>query len=138
MPNITMSDHSFLAPDFTPVKLARLRHNGWTPDCQRRFIAALAVMGSVGRAVKAVGKGRTSAYALRDAPGAESFVAAWDTALAWGQDHVYDLAMEAAINGITTIRIARGGAVTVGSGPDMKIINAGLRQTQPPPSANRT
>lgn len=84
-------------------------------------------MGSVAKAAQAVGKGRTSAYALRSAPGATSFAAAWDTAIAWGQDRVYDVAMAAAFDGITTIRIARGGAVTVGSGPDMKMINAAFR-----------
>ncbi len=86
-------------------------------------------MGSVAKAAQAVGKGKTSAYALRTVPGAEGFAAAWDTAVAWGQDRVYDVAMSAAFDGVTTIRIARGGAVTVGSGPDMKMINAAFRES---------
>lgn len=131
-PKFTANDRPPV-PEFTPVVQSRLRHNGWTPECQQRFIAALSVMGSVGRAAKAVGKSRTSAYDLRAFIGAESFAAAWDTALKWGQDMVFDVAMEAALNGTTTIRIARGGAVTIGSGPDMKMFNAALRE--PPPQS---
>jgi hypothetical protein len=134
MPARLSEPEPYPAPEFTPVTLVRQRHNGWTPECQKRFIAALSVMGSVGRAAKAVGKGRASAYALRSAAGAESFAAAWDTALGWGKDRVYDLAMQAAINGVTTIRIARGGAVTVGNGPDMRMLNAGLREAPPAPA----
>jgi hypothetical protein len=69
-------------PPFTPVPV-RARRDGWTPERQRRFIAALAETRSAGRAARAVGMSREGAYQLRGRPGAESFVAAWDAALAW-------------------------------------------------------
>jgi hypothetical protein len=33
--------------DFTPVSLNRCRHDGWSAEVQRRFIAALVAMGPV-------------------------------------------------------------------------------------------
>lgn len=66
---------------FIPVPQQRRRADGWTPEAQARFIRALGAMGSVGRAARAVGIGRASAYRLRDRPGASSFAAAWDRAI---------------------------------------------------------
>jgi hypothetical protein len=62
--------------DFEPVP-RRARVDGWTPELQRAFIAALAVTGSRGRAAKAVGKSATGAETLLNAKGAEGFAAAW-------------------------------------------------------------
>jgi hypothetical protein len=112
---------------FTAVPQERKRCNGWTPKQQERFILALQVMGSVGQAAKAVGMSRTAAYNLRDRPGAESFACSWDMALDMGQQRQFDHAMERAINGVTTIRVMRGGSVTVGGGPDMRILRSALR-----------
>lgn len=66
---------------FTPVPL-RARRDGWTVERQRRFVAALARAGCVGRAAAAAGMSRESAYRLRRRPGAESFAAAWDSIMA--------------------------------------------------------
>jgi hypothetical protein len=112
---------------FTPVPMDRRRSNGWTPKQQERFILALAAMGSVGQAAKAVGMSRTSAYNLRDRPGAERFACSWDMALDMGRQRQFDHAMERAINGVTTIRVMRGGSVTVNGGPDMHILRSALR-----------
>jgi hypothetical protein len=122
---LLLPDEELLA--FTAVPHDRKRNNGWTPAQQERFIVALTVMGSVGQAVKAVGMSRQSAYNLRDRPGAESFAASWDKALEFGRQRQFDAAMERAINGVTTIRVMRGGAVTVGGGPDMRILRSALR-----------
>ena len=70
---------------FTPVPL-KARHDGWTPSRQRHFIELLAATKSVTRACKAVGMSAVTAYALRKKPGAESFAAAWDAALAFVAD----------------------------------------------------
>lgn len=70
---------------FTPVPL-KARHDGWTPARQLRFIEHLATAKSVSRACKAVGKSTATAYALRGKPGAQSFAAAWDKALAFMPD----------------------------------------------------
>lgn len=44
-------------PAFTPVPMTRSRHDGWTPERQRGFIAALAQSGIVARAARSVGMG---------------------------------------------------------------------------------
>ncbi len=67
-------------PAFIPVSL-RGRRDGWTPERQANFLGALAVSGLVGEAARHVGMSRESAYRLRRRPGAESFAAAWDSAL---------------------------------------------------------
>jgi hypothetical protein len=119
--------------DFTPVPMARARRDGWTAAVQRAFIHALSVMGSVGAASRAVGMGRVSAYRLRDRDGAESFAAAWDAAHHAGRWRQYDVAMDCAINGVTTVRVLQGGSISVSGGPDMRLVTAALRETPPPP-----
>ena len=69
---------------FTPVPL-RARCDGWSPALQLRFIRLLADGMKPGAAARAVGKNRQNAYALRKRPGAESFAAAWDAAVAYVQ-----------------------------------------------------
>ena len=76
------------------------RHNGWTPERQRGFIAALAELGSVSGACKRVAMAKFGAYALRRAEGAESFRAAWREALDIGAQRLADIAMERAIEGV--------------------------------------
>jgi hypothetical protein len=85
--------------DFTPVPLARARHDGWTPARQQRFIDQLARIGLVSAAAKACGMSATSAYNLRARPGAESFATAWDEALALGQATADATAIDRAIDG---------------------------------------
>lgn len=64
-------------PDFTPVPLTRHRHDGWTPERQRGFIAALAETGAGAQAAHSVGMSGASAYNLRRRRHAESFALAW-------------------------------------------------------------
>jgi hypothetical protein len=126
--------------EFTPVPMARTRADGWTPVAQRRFIQALSVMGSVRAAARAAGVGRVAAYRLREraqALGGEAlgFVRAWDAAVDEGRARQFDVLMDRAINGVTTIRVLRGGSVSVAGGPDMALINAALRDVPAPPPA---
>ena len=88
------------APDFTPVPRRSRSQDGWTEAKQRGFIAALAETGSVRRAAKAVGMSFASAYHLRKAPLAESFVAAWDGAVQTGVSQVYDILIDHSVNGV--------------------------------------
>lgn len=83
---------------FRPVPV-RARHDGWTKARQRGFILRLALSGCVTLAARAVGKTRKSAYRLRARPGAESFAAAWDKAIGWGQDRTIDVGLERALYG---------------------------------------
>jgi hypothetical protein len=127
--SVASPEDSLLA--FTPVPLGRQRCDGWSAEQQQRFIRALAAMGSVGQAARAVGMGRASAYRLRERAGAESFAQAWDFAIGDGRARMFDYAMERAINGVTTVRVLRGGSVDVSGGPDMKMVNAALRASDP-------
>lgn len=129
-PAATILDGTILA--FTPVPHQRRRADGWTPLTQERFIRALEAMGSIGAAAKAVGMSRRAAYKLRDRDGADGFAHAWDRALDLGRGRMFDYAMERALNGITTVRILRGGAVDVTGGPDMALVHAALREPAAP------
>ena len=66
--------------DFDPVP-RRPHADGWTPEYQRAFIAALAVTGSARRAARAIGKHAFGAEQLKRARGGRAFAAAWDAAL---------------------------------------------------------
>ena len=112
---------------FTPVAQQRNRADGWTPETQANFIRALEAMGSVGKAARAVGMGRASAYRLRERPDAVSFSRAWDRAISMGRTHQFSIAMDRALNGVTTVRVLKGGAIDVSGGPDMAVIQAALR-----------
>jgi hypothetical protein len=86
-------------PGFPPVPRKCNRHDGWTPERQKAFIAALADTGSVRRAARMVNMSQANAYALRRAAGAEGFRRAWDSALDFGLARLKDLAFERAIEG---------------------------------------
>jgi hypothetical protein len=125
------TNYDFYEPEFTPVPLARVRHDGWTPERQRLFLIALAAMGTVDSAAQAVSMSRVSAYKLKGREGAESFAAEWDRAIGFGKAMQYDYAMERAINGVTTMKMRLGGAFEIEHGRDMKQIMKVLRV--PPP-----
>ena len=116
---------------FHPVP-GRQRHDGWTPDRQRRFVAALALTGTVARAAHAVGMSGASAYNLRRRPQAESFAGAWDAALQQGRDRAFDIAMDRAINGVTTPLYYRGRFVRTRHRYDHRAIVAALMPPAPP------
>jgi hypothetical protein len=85
---------------FTPVPLARSRHDGWTPLRQRLFIDRLAMIGLVSAAARSVRMSPKSAYALRNRAGAESFAKAWDAAVWLGLDTTRATAIDRAIHGV--------------------------------------
>ena len=118
---------------FTPVPLERIHHNGWTARRQRDFIAALAAMGTVLHAARAVGMTKQSAYNLRNRSGAESFAAAWDLALVMGYDEAFGRAMERATQGITTPRFYKGKQVGTRHRFDYRLALAALNGSPPPP-----
>lgn len=85
---------------FAPVPTTRARHDGWTPQRQRDFIAALAQIGVVGAAARSVGMSPKSAYALRKRAGEDSeLAAAWDQALEMGRGNALDTAISRALQG---------------------------------------
>ena len=87
-------------PDFTPVPRQTTRHDGWTPERQRGFIAALADTGSVRAAAHAVNMTPEGAYLLRRHPEGAGFRKAWEVALSLGVQRLEDVAMERALYGV--------------------------------------
>lgn len=77
--------------------LRKPRKDGWTPQRQRDFIAALADCACVEEAARAAGMTPRSCYNLRrESP---QFAAAWEAALAHGASKLVDLAFDRAIHG---------------------------------------
>lgn len=72
--------------DFEPVPRKKPRADGWTPEAQRYFIAALALTGSERQAAHAVGKAAYGVTQLKKAPGNESFMAAYAKAMAFYEE----------------------------------------------------
>ena len=97
MKNRTPTDRPI--PDFTPVP-RRYRHDGWTAERQRAFIAALAETGSVTHAAQRVNMAKEGAYQMRLKPGADSFRVAWATALDHGVQSLADIAIDRARDGV--------------------------------------
>lgn len=85
--------------DFTPVP-RRTRKDGWTVERQRAFIDTLARSGSLRVAAAVVNMSEAGAIYLRTQPGAESFDAAWDAAVATGSERVRNRLVDHALNGI--------------------------------------
>lgn len=129
-----MSDHpdpfAGLDPDdyvltFAPAP-GRVRHDGWTPDRQRRFLLMLRETGVVAAAARAVGCSYQSGYKLRRQPGAVEFAAAWDRALDEGRMKAFDLVYDRAINGYRIALFYRGRYVGTAHRYDNRLAMAAL------------
>jgi hypothetical protein len=99
-----------------PPAIPQTRHDGWTPERQRGFIAALADCGSVAEAAARAGMSRQAAYALRRSPAAMDFRAAWDAAITEAWRRVEETALERAMAGETEVW-ERDGVVTTRQRP---------------------
>ena len=97
--------------EFTPVPRQRKRRNGWTPEAQRAFVAALEECGCIARSARAVGMSARSVYRLLEAEGADSFAEAVDQAIARGVERVRDEAMLRALHGSWVPVVRRGRVV---------------------------
>lgn len=120
----TVPDEDYLC--FTPVPV-KPRHDGWTAERQRAFVMMLAQLGSVRQAAASVGKSRRSAYQLRRREGAGSFAAAWDRALAAGEENAIRLGVERALHGTERPYFYRGRQVASCRVYDNALLRAALR-----------
>jgi len=94
---------------FDPAPSASRRHDGWTPERQRDFIAELARIGVVAAAARAAGMSPKSAYALLKRAGAQSgFARAGDAALREGRARALDTAIGRALYGVAVPIFYRG------------------------------
>lgn len=128
---VTRSPPSESVPDFTPVPRKCERHDGWTAERQRGFIAALAELGSVSGACRRVAMASYGAYALRRAEGAESFRRAWKQALDMGAQRLADIAMERAIEGVSVPIMYHGEQVAERRHYNDRLLTFMLRHHQP-------
>ena len=101
-------DDTHLLHRFAPVPRAARRRDGWTPDRQHAFVAALARLPSVAAASRSVGMSARSAHRLRASPGAEGFARAWDEALEIGFVAARSDALERATRGVRVVHKRRG------------------------------
>ena len=85
-------------PEFSTAP-TRKRHAGWTAERQRKFIDHLSLTGHVGEACAVVGVASSSAYRLKNKPGAESFSRAWDAALRLSATRLVSIGVDRALNG---------------------------------------
>ena len=96
----TLDANGFDPADYKWVPVRRKpRKDGWTPQRQQDFIAALADSGCVEHAAMRVQMSPASCYRLRRSPRAESFSAAWDVALQHAARQLLDVAFERAFKG---------------------------------------
>jgi hypothetical protein len=128
---IPTDDDTVSPPSFEPVQTNSSRRDGWLPERQSAFIAALNAMGAVAPAARAVGMSPRSAYKLRARPDAASFARAWDEALVTGRQHAFEIAIENAVHGVLVPRYYRGKQVGSVRRPDYRLLLAALRV--PPP-----
>lgn len=90
-----------------PTPLRR-RHDGWTVERQRRFLATLAETGSPTVAAEQAGMSVQGAYRLRLHPGARAFRDAWDLAVRSALRMVESVALERALFGTSAPVVADG------------------------------
>lgn len=75
------------------------RHDGWTPDRQRRFLEALAEGHGVEAACRIVGMTHQSAYALRRRAAGAAFALGWQAAQLLARQKLADALLVRAIHG---------------------------------------
>ncbi len=108
----TAGDEAFAGiPDilaFEPVP-RRARSDGWKPEHQRAFNAALAITGSPRAAARTIGKHEFGAQTLRKARGGRSFAEAWDAAMDLAREREFERVRESLgeLAGDTAAALAR-------------------------------
>ena len=98
------------------------RPHRWSPTVQRAFCEALAQCGNVDKACRAVGKGRTGAYALRNHPEGQAFAIAWDAALLVVSEEMMDMALEMAREGSVDMVYRKGKLIRVRRTSDAQVM----------------
>ena len=120
MSNQQTSPDSPLVP-FDPIAV-RTRHDGWTADKQRAFIATLCETGCVETAAREVGMSRRSAYRLVARPDAHAFAVAWDEALMIASRRLNSLALDFAVHGLPETVWKNGEVVATRRRPSEKLL----------------
>lgn len=80
---------------------ALARRDGWTPDCRRAFLSALAEGHTVTDACRTVGLSPSSAYQLRNRADGADFAIGWDAASLIARTALSDALLVRAVHGQT-------------------------------------
>ncbi|MFA9200824.1 MAG: hypothetical protein ACEQR8_06490 [Cypionkella sp.] len=100
-------------PAAARVEAPDVRHDGWTPEKQARFLRELAATHCVSQAARSVGMARQSAYRLRARLKGEPFDIAWRAALQRQLDALHDALVERAIHGVEVPHFHNGELIHV-------------------------
>lgn len=110
-PVVTARRPRAVRPTIRQVLLDRHRLDGWTAIKVAAFIEVLGDTGSVSRAAAYVSMSPSSAYRLRNRPGAELFAEAWEAAIGARHEMLADIAMSRITDGVERNRWWRGDLV---------------------------
>ncbi|MFZ3485703.1 hypothetical protein [Sphingomonas sp. 3-13AW] len=89
------------APAHAPAAQARFRHDGWTPERQRRFLESIADGLTVEDGCAVVGLSVASAYALRRRAAGAGFALGWHAANLLARERIADTLLARALHGQT-------------------------------------
>ena len=117
--------------DFAPVPREQNRRDGWGPEVQRAFIAALADCGSVRQACRFVGRSAASAYRLRRHPDGAGFAEAWRAAIGLAIQQIEDFALDRAVNGVEVPVFAYGDRIASRTVHNEQLVMFMLRNLAP-------
>ena len=109
----------------------RHRHDGWTAQRQRLFVATLANTGSVAEAARTAGITTRSAYRLRNDPRGAAFARAWEAALMTAASRLTAVAFDWAITGSPRRLWRDGELVATQTVPSDQMLMFLLRHLQP-------
>jgi len=127
------------APLREPSNLPALRHDGFSPERQARFLQALSIGGSVRSAAASVGVSAQAVYLARRRSG--HFAAAWDAALVLARDHAEQVLAERALEGVEEAVFYHGEEVARRRRYDSRLLLAHLarldRKAEGDPAARR-
>lgn len=104
----------------------RPRHDGWTRERTRVFLATLGKTGCIRDACRVAGASNTGAYRMRRR--FPLFAAEWDKALARAHKGLQAIAWQRAVEGKETIIIRKGEEVERRISPDSAILGLLLKQ----------
>ena len=100
-------DAHYDVPQFDPVPV-QPRHDGWTPERQRRFVEALAATACVAESARSVGMSAKSAHRLRARPDSVAFRNAWDAALDFAVSALEAAIFSRAVHGVPVPHYYKG------------------------------
>lgn len=119
------------AAERNPATGLRHRHDGWTAQRQRLFVATLANTGSVAEAARTAGITARSAYRLRNDPRGAAFARAWEAALLTAASRLTAIAFDRAITGSPRRLWRDGELVATQTVPSDQMLMFLLRHLQP-------